>query len=43
MSDFINNLPISGGIVVAGMIYVGASLITGQIVGERLIEKIWLG
>ncbi|MCP4195973.1 MAG: hypothetical protein GY762_02390 [Proteobacteria bacterium] len=39
MTDFVNNLPLSGGVVVAGLIYVGASLMTGQIVGERLIKK----
>ena len=39
MPDIINNLPLSGGVVIAGLIYAGASLITGQIVGERLIEK----
>ncbi len=39
MTDFVNNLPLSGGVVVAGLLYAGASLITGQIVGERLIAK----
>ena len=39
MPDFVNNLPLSGGVVVAGLIYVGASLITGQIIGDRLIKK----
>ena len=39
MPDFVNNLPLSGGIVVAGLVYAGASLITGQLVGDRLIEK----
>ena len=40
MTDFVNNLPISGGVVVAGLIYAGASLlVSGQIIGDRLIEK----
>ena len=40
MPDFTNNLPLSGGIIVAGFLYAGASLlVTGPVVGERLIEK----
>jgi len=40
MPDIVNNLPISGGVVVAGLIYAGASLlVSGQFIGERLIEQ----
>jgi len=38
-TDF-NGLPFSGGIVIAGLIYAGASmLVTGPTIGERVIEK----
>ncbi len=38
-TDF-SGLPFSGGIVIAGLIYAGASmLITGPTIGERVIEK----
>ena len=35
-----NALPLSGGIVIAGLLYAGVSvLVTGQVVGERTINK----
>ncbi len=35
-----NSLPLGGGIIIAGLLYAGVSvLITGQIVGERTINK----
>ncbi|PCJ82174.1 MAG: hypothetical protein COA52_20240 [Hyphomicrobiales bacterium] len=35
-----NSLPLSGGIVIAALLYAGVSvLITGQVVGERTINK----
>lgn len=35
-----NALPVSGGIVVAGLLWVGTSLfVTGPLIGDRIIEK----
>ena len=39
MTDFANNLPLSGSVIVAGLLYAGISaFITGPLIADRLIE-----